>query len=190
MKSIILHADGSFVHEGVLNKQGKWLPMISWGIVALYDDTEVELSGKRTACNLGQKHEIVAFFESVLYAHSHGFAPNQTTIFTDCDSLGRMAVSLHPENYISQRMSDLRLLCAVAKDYNIDVLNLVITYLLEAHVQFVTGLNRGLYHARADYLARQIRKSKSFVPFIHWIKMYAKNKSAWKFIPHTLTIGC
>lgn len=135
--------------------------IVSWGIIAHYNDTSVELSGvKRVPQSVNAYHEVFAFIEAVIYAYSHGFDASQIICYTDDELTGYSNYHIHVGNYSPRRQSLIdrtKFICD--QFYTEDVFDMVMKCYHDSHMVKVKGHDKTIYNLRCDYLANYARRS-------------------------------
>lgn len=152
---MIIHCDGSSNNNGV----------VAWGAVISDGDDSTEMHGLRKITKhkkLGAVHEIVAFIESVLYAHSHGTTPENVSFYTDDRQIvdGAQYHNVKcwsPTFRFSPGLTQL--LIDVSAMYPAGTMIVVAAYLQRSHIVWVKGHTTTFMNLRADHLAkRTLRK--------------------------------
>ena len=161
---------------------GKDRALISWGVKIIGDGHDVELMGSRiVGIEQSASHELIAFIEAVIWAHSHNGNTLNTRFFTDYISLTELRRPVLQENRFHLPKHLKCALKKVAQLYSKPTLKLIEQYLIFAEINWVKGHGDCTYHNRADYLstvAREIAAGTSRAPlsFDDWVK---KGRGRW-----------
>ncbi len=130
----------------------------SWGMVAMADDTYVELHGARGLPLDGWKgfHETFAFIEAMLYAQPRVKSWAEVSFYTDDHCVVEAAFMLHPGNHVPLYDVDkfrgkLKRAC---KRYAEGTYEAALECLTTSRFNKVKGHSTSIYNLRVDYLSR------------------------------------
>lgn len=182
MRSIVMYTDGGCGQ--IEGSRGKRHRIWSWGIVALHDDTHVELHGARrvpVGVDGRTEHELVAFIEAVLYAQSHGFSPECSSYYTDDEFVGYCAFRASSSSSIRscQRQAVLERINDVClRWYDIKTFYYLLETFDKSRITKVKGHSTIVNNLRADYLATWARliegptSTKRFLSYDEWLNSH------------------
>lgn len=176
MRSCVMYTDGGWAsHKGKSNHA-----ILSWGIVALHDDTHVELTGTKSVHirNVGPtNHEIVAFIEAMLYGLSHGFTHENISYYTDDEFISYCPFRLHSGNivpYIQRETIKCRLNDICLQWYDIQTYYYLLEAFDKSRITKVKGHATTVNNLRADYLSswarsKAVQSGKKFLEYDDWL---------------------
>jgi len=173
MRSIILYCDGG---SKIISAQKR--AILSWGIVALFNDEHHEHFGHTTVhLNESGFHEMFAFAEAILFATSLGYQFHEMTFYVDDELIGYNQFFLHEGNGNGTRreMFIERIKKFCTKHYGKTVFLGMMKCLARSRFVKLKGHAGTVYNQRADYLAHHARKvcegrMKDPTDYITWLK--------------------
>jgi len=157
---MVLHIDGSrrVAPRGTFPEQPRWTDAIGWGLVALWNDQKVEMSGAVPApVNANGLHEVLALVEAVRFIQTTGLSFRDVTIFTDDEVVAYAQQALHPDNFSQTAAERVRrnldIVCRLVGDAELAAAAL--TCLTTSRFVKLRGHRLWVYPNRADYLSSQ-----------------------------------
>lgn len=190
MSNLILHFDGSRCK--VDNKRTE----LHWGIIALTGDVAHEtMGGDVYPISVDFCHELAAFVAAVKLAVEMGFTPFNTAMYTDDQRLryaheGARLHSHGPATATLTVQQTISHVCRTIYPQDVTLPAHCADFLFNVRMHKVNGKDRGIYHARADYLARANRLHKDSVqPFDEWLDSgfvtYDTEGTSKRYVPFT-----
>lgn len=173
MHKMVVYMDG-----GSQVQPGTKKYLLSYGVVAHFNDTTVELHGALTDViqSLSGSHEHLAFVEALRHAKAHGLAPQEIAFVTDDASVCDVNTFARNFNRIDLEHNTLKRLKKIL-EYVMPTDELH-QYLLDClmHSKFtkVKGHARCVYNLRCDALAVHARNwakgdLSPLLPFEEWL---------------------
>jgi ribonuclease HI len=167
----IIYFDGG----SSMKRKGKTIA-IAWGIVAHLNGETHEVYGSVTKSRQVSTgcHELLALFESVLFAVNRGLSPTDCSFYTDDLMIAHAGFYLHPGNR-TIRTSNLIMkhLTYISQEFYPDnpvLLDVVVDFLIKSRFSKVKGHSGIIDNCRADYLVRQTRHNGQLVPYQRWLE--------------------
>lgn len=184
---MIIYADGSEQLGSAVSHNGQTIAALDrvygYGVVALCDDSHVELSGRyvipqRANVRKGQ-HENIAMIEAVHYAIAHGKTPREVVFYTDDEFWGYCGCSLRNRMSASfeSNFTHLKALYRYLYGATDERYDELLVWMKESRFVKVKGHSDCVYNNRVDILANTAcngRKAAS--PFETWLK---KGRQVW-----------
>ncbi|HET8688382.1 MAG TPA: RNase H family protein [Methanosarcina sp.] len=174
MSKLTCYIDGSQIKEKGEIRQG-------WAFLAFHTHGEtVEMNGSYHGPAADKMrsnwYEILAFYNAVKYAISHGYKPEEVSFYTDCDWVAYGGFHLVPENYSGRRdgvMERIKLLKALFYKHDETLVETMAEWLVKARHHWVKGHRIDVNNNRVDYLARSAIYSKpvaDVMEFNEWLR--------------------
>lgn len=170
---MIIYVDGSFGGYADPNKRQQ--AKIGWGVVALFEDNAVELSGLYHVPRvMNGDYELIAFFEGVLFAHSRGYTPCEVSFYSDdmqvcyAGEYFHGNVEVKPEVVAKLKHRLERISKTVYPKYP-EILALVLKFMQYSRFVKLQGHAKCVYNLRVDYLCNSAVNQKTTEDFTHWM---------------------
>lgn len=192
---MIIYVDGSFTRLA-----GRTF-IHSWGVVALHNDSMVELHGARKLHDFQQfagSYELLAFIEGYLYAKSHGYKNEDISFYSDDESVVYAGIWGDANNFgqkdrYEKVMSKVKHICDFYYPQLKDLPNQIAECFAQSRFNKVKGHAKCIYNLRVDFLAKFSRdqilgKETSLEGFDQWIKQgfmkFVENAQSVRWFPH------